>query len=155
MRKMVPWLISILLAITLIAIVVVVLLNTMFDDTSKEAESTEPVKVEVLSADERVEVTSELKDIRRNLLDNDYVLIVSFAFQLDSKKSQEDFEKVKDIQIRPIINRVIADMTVDQLSGSKGQDMLSSKLLNLINQELPEDEKLVKVDITNFVMSQI
>jgi flagellar FliL protein len=46
-------------------------------------------------------------------------------------------------------------MTVEQLNGSKGQDMLSSKLLNLINQELPEDEKLVKVDITNFVMSQI
>jgi flagellar FliL protein len=127
----------------------------MFDDTSKEAKSTEPVQVEVLSADERVEVTSELKDIRRNLRDNDYVLIVSFAFQLDSKKSKEAFEKVKDIQIRPIINRVLADMTVEQLNGSKGQDMLSSKLLNLINQELPEDEKLVKVDITNFVMSQI
>jgi flagellar FliL protein len=152
---MVPWLISILLAITLIAIVVIILLNTMFDDTSKEAKSTEPVQVEVLSADERVEVTSELKDIRRNLRDNDYVLIVSFAFQLDSKKSKEAFEKVKDIQIRPIINRVLADMTVEQLNGSKGQDMLSSKLLNLINQELPEDEKLVKVDITNFVMSQI
>jgi flagellar protein FliL len=155
MKKMVPWLISILLAITLIAIVVIILLNTMFDDTSKEAKSTEPVQVEVLSADERVEVTSELKDIRRNLRDNDYVLIVSFAFQLDSKKSKEAFEKVKDIQIRPIINRVLADMTVEQLNGSKGQDMLSSKLLNLINQELPEDEKLVKVDITNFVMSQI
>lgn len=155
MRKMVPWLISILLAITLIAIVVIILLNTMFDDTSKEAKASEPVKVEVLSADERVEVTSELKDIKRNLLDNDYILIASFAFQLDSKKSKESFEKVKDIQIRPIINRVIADMTVEQLNGSKGQDMLSSKLLNLINQELPEDEKLVKVDITNFVMSQI
>jgi flagellar FliL protein len=71
MKKMVPWLISILLAITLIAIVVIILLNTMFDDTSKEAKSTEPVQVEVLSADERVEVTSELKDIRRNLRDND------------------------------------------------------------------------------------
>ncbi|MBD3918245.1 flagellar basal body-associated FliL family protein [Paenibacillus sp. PR3] len=155
MRKMVPWLISILLAITLIAIVVIILLNTMFDDSSKEAKSSEPVKIEVLSADKRVEVTSELKDIKRNLLDNDYIVIASFAFQLDSKKSKEAFEKVKDIQIRPIINRVIADMTADQLNGSKGQDMLASKLLNLINQELPEDQKLVKVDITNFLMSQI
>ncbi|WP_127531894.1 flagellar basal body-associated FliL family protein [Paenibacillus kobensis] len=155
MKKMLPWLISILLAITLIAIVAIILLNSMFDDSSDKKTVTEPVKVEELSADERVEVTSELKDIKRNLLDNDYILIANFAFQLDSKKSKEAFEKIKDIQIRPIVNRVIADMTVDQLNGSKGQDLLSSKLLNLINQELPEKQKLVKVDITNFLLSQI
>ncbi|MWC26560.1 flagellar basal body-associated FliL family protein [Paenibacillus sp. MMS18-CY102] len=154
MKKMLPWLVSILLAITLIAIVAIILLNSLFDDSGKK-ETTEPVKVETLSADERVEVTSELKDIKRNLLDNDYILIASFAFQLDSKKSKEAFEKIKDIQIRPIINRVIADTTVEQLNGSKGQDMLASKLLNLINQELPEKQKLVKVEITNFMMSQI
>jgi len=155
MKKMLPWLISILLAITLIAIVAIILLNSMFDDSGDKKAVTEPVKVEELSADKRVEVTSELKDIKRNLLDNDYILIANFAFQLDSKKSKESFEKIKDIQIRPIVNRVIADMTVEQLNGSKGQDLLSSKLLNLINQELPEKQKLVKVDITYFLLSQI
>lgn len=155
MRKMLPWLISILLAITLIAIVVIILLNSLFDDSGKKDTASEPVQVEMLSADEQVAVTSELKNIKRNLLDNDYVVIVSFAFQLDSKKSKEAFELIKDIKIRPIINGVLADMTVDQLNGSKGQDMLASKLLNLINQELPEDEKLVNVDITDFLMSPI
>ncbi|EFM13065.1 flagellar basal body-associated protein FliL [Paenibacillus curdlanolyticus YK9] len=154
MKKMLPWLVSILLAITLIAIVAIILLNSLFDDSGKK-ETTEPVKVETLSADERVEVTSELKDIKRNLLDNDYILIASFAFQLDSKKSKEEFEKIKDILIRPIINSVIADTTVEQLNGSKGQDMLASKILNLINQKLPEKQKLIKVEITNFMMSPI
>ncbi|ACT02078.1 hypothetical protein Pjdr2_3445 [Paenibacillus sp. JDR-2] len=33
--------------------------------------------------------------------------------------------------------------------------MLESKLLNLINPILPEGKKLVKVEITNFIMQQL
>ncbi|MDQ0059669.1 flagellar basal body-associated FliL family protein [Paenibacillus harenae] len=153
MKKMMPWLITILLSITLIAIVAVILFKSFLTDSETEA-ANKPVEVKVLSASERVEVTSELKEFRRNLLDPEYVVILSFAFQLDSKKAKEDFDKIMEIEVRPIINRAVADMTADELSGSKGEDALESKLLNLINPILAKG-KLVKVEITNFTIAEI
>ncbi|HUC90965.1 MAG TPA: flagellar basal body-associated FliL family protein [Paenibacillus sp.] len=160
MKKMLPWLITILLAIALIAVVAVFLFNQFFDDSGKDAaaaaiESVEAVKPEKISASERVELTAEIQDIRTNLLDTDYVVVMNFAFQLDSKKTKEDFEKIKDIQIKPIIIRTLSDMTPEELKGSKGKDALTAKLLNLINPELPEKSKLTKVEITNFIITTI
>lgn len=154
MKKMMPWLITILLSITLIAIVAIFLFRTMFSDPTKEAANSEPVEIEVLSADERVEVTSELKDFQRNLLDPEYVVRMSFAFQLDSKKTKEEFDKLLEIEIKPIVSRTLADMKAEELNGSAGEDALESKLLTLINPVLPEG-KLVKVEITNFIITEI
>lgn len=154
MKKMMPWLITILLSITLIAIVAIILFRTMFSDPNEEAVNNEPVEIEVLSADERVEVTSELKDFQRNLLDPEYVVRMSFAFQLDSKKAKEEFDKILEIEIKPIVNRTLADMNAEELSGSAGEDALESKLLTLINPVLPEG-KLVKVEITNFIIQEL
>lgn len=154
MKKMIPWLITILLAITLIAIVSVILFKSFFADPKESATETQTIEVKKLSADERVKVTSELKDFRRNLSDPEYVVILSFAFQLDSKKAKEEFDKLLEIEVRPIINRVLADMTAEELQGSKGEDALESKLLNLITPILPKG-KLVKVEITNFIIQQI
>lgn len=156
MKKMLPWLITILLAITLIAIVAVILFNSLFVADGNGAVNNETAAVEVkkLSADKRVEVTSELKDFRRNLSEPEYIVIMSFAFQLDSKKAKEDFDKLLEIEVKPIISRTLADMTADQLNGSKGEDELESKLLNLINPILPRG-KLVKVEITNFTITEI
>ncbi|WP_042160484.1 flagellar basal body-associated FliL family protein [Paenibacillus gorillae] len=155
MKKMLPWLVTTLLAITLIAIVCIILFKSFFNENGPDANANKPVVVKQLSADKRVEVTSELKGFTRNLLDADYVVKISFAFQLDSKKTKEDFDKLMEIEIKPIINRTIADMTADELRGSKGEDMLESKLLNLINPILPEGKKLVKVEITDFIITQI
>lgn len=152
MKKMLPWLITILLSITLIAIVAIFLFNTQFKDPSDAEAAKKPVKIEVLSAKERVEVTSELKDFRRNLADSKNVVIVSFAFQLDSKKAKEDFDKILEIEVKPIISRTLADMTAEDLSGSAGEDALEAKLLNLINPALPKG-KLVKVEITNIMVA--
>lgn len=153
MKKMLPWLITILLAITLIAIVSIILFKSFFTDPKEQATETETIEVEVLSADERVEVTSELKDFRRNLKDQDYIVLLSFAFQLDSKKAKEDFDKILEIEVRPIINRALADMTVSELKGSQGEDALESKLLNQLTPIVPKG-KLVKVEITNFIISE-
>lgn len=160
MKKMLPWLITILLAIALIAVVAVFLFNQFFDDSGKDAaadaiQSVKAVEPEKISASERVELTAEIQDIRTNLLDTDYVVVMNFAFQLDSKKTKEDFEKIKDIQIKPIIIRTLSDMTPEELKGSKGKDALTAKLLNLINPELPEKSKLTKVEITNFIITTI
>ncbi|MCM3632030.1 MULTISPECIES: flagellar basal body-associated FliL family protein [Paenibacillus] len=154
MKKMLPWLITILLSITLIAVVGIVVYKTMFDDSSSALASNKPVEVEVLSAEKRVEVTSTLTDFRRNLKDSQYVVSINFAFQLDDKKSKESFDKILDIEVKPIISRVLADMTADELNGSQGEDQLESQLLNLINPILPKG-KLVKVEITDFMIAKI
>lgn len=155
MKKMLPWLVTTLLAITLIAIVSIILYKSFFNDSDATDPAEKPVVVKQLSADELVSVTSELKDFKRNLKDSDYVVVLSFAFQLDSKKTKTEFDKLLEIEVRPIINRTVADLTAAELNGSQGEDMLESKLLNLINPILPEDEKLVKVEITNFIMQQL
>jgi len=155
MKKMLPWLITILLAITLIAIVAGILFKSFFDNGPDGTNNqTAAVEVKKLSAKERVEVTSELKDFRRNLADPEYIAIVNFAFQLDSKKAKEDFDKIMEIEIKPIISRTLADMKAEELYGSQGEDALESKLLNLINPILPKG-KLVKVEITNILISEI
>lgn len=161
MKKMLPWLITILLAITLIAIVAIILLNNILGDDknsgSKAADSVKNVQAERISASKRVDVTSEIKEIRTNLLDPEYIVDLDFAFQLENKKTKEDFEKIKDIVIKPIIISTLGDMTPESLNGSKGKDELKSKLLNLINQKLKEttEGKLVNVDITDFIIAQL
>ena len=154
MKKMLPWLITILLSITLIAVVGVVVYKTMFVDDSAKTVENEPVEVQVLSAEKRVEVTSKLTEFRRNLKEPKDMVIISFAFQLDDKKTKESFDQLLEIEIKPIISRTLADMTAEDLNGSQGEDTLESKLLNLINPILPKG-KLVKVEITDFMIAKI
>lgn len=157
MKKMVPWLITILLAITLIVVAAFLLIRS---ETKPEAGQevnhvvqgvTEPEK---LSADELVEVTAAIDDIKTNLADPSYVVVMNFAFQLDNAHSKEAFEKIKEFKIKPIIIKTLADTTPEELNGAKGKDNLSSKLLNLINKSLPEG-KVIQIDITNFIITTI
>ncbi|OMF36800.1 flagellar basal body protein FliL [Paenibacillus sp. FSL H8-0548] len=154
MKKMLPWLITILLSITLIAIVAIILFKSFFADPNELATETKTIEVKALSADQRVAVTSELKEFRRNLKEQEYFVVLSFAFQLDSKKAKEEFDKIMEIEIRPVINRTIADMTAEELQGSQGEDALESKLLNLLIPVVSKG-KLIKVEITNFMITQI
>lgn len=159
MKKMLPWLITILLAITLIAVAAIFLFNQFFNDegasnAENAAKSVEQVEPKKLTADERVATTSEITDIRTNLLDTDYIVVMNFAFQLDGKKAKEEFDKIKELTIKPIIIRTLSDMTEEELRGSKGKDDLNAKLFNLINPELPHG-KLLKVEITNFIITRI
>jgi flagellar protein FliL len=160
MKKMLPWLITILLAITLIAIVAVILFNSVTGDdgakntAAKAANDAASVEAVKLSADKRVELTSTIDKIQTNLLDPDYVAVLGFAFQLDEKSTKKDFDKIKDIQIKPIIIRTVSDMKPEEINGSQGKDKLCAELLNLINAELP-DGKLTKVEITDFIISKL
>ncbi|MGG4146159.1 flagellar basal body-associated FliL family protein [Paenibacillus algorifonticola] len=154
MKKMMPWLVTILLSIVLIAVVAVIMWPKIMGSTT-DGSTNKEVEVKHLTADERVEVTSELKEFKRNLKDSNKVVVVSFAFQLDSKKTKEDFDKIIEIEVKPIINRALADMTAEELNGSKGEDLLESKLLNEINPILDKKQKLVKVEITAFIMTNI
>jgi flagellar FliL protein len=160
MKKMLPWLVSLLLAITLIVSVGIYVWNQYLsgsgtnDPSQQVQESVKNVKADPMSADEMIEVASELTDIKTNIADTSYVVIMSFAFQLDSKKAKEEFDKIKEIQAKPIINRELWEMKPEELEGTKGKDALCARLINEINKVLPEG-KLTKVEIKDFIMQQV
>ncbi|MEC0373028.1 flagellar basal body-associated FliL family protein [Paenibacillus chibensis] len=154
MKKMLPWLITILLAITLIVVAVVLLAPSMFGKTINTNTAAQAIEVKKLSADELVEMTSEITDIKTNLADQDYIVLMNFAFQLSDKKSKAEFDKIKEFKIKPIIIKTLADTKPDELRGSGGKDQLSAKLINLINKTLTEG-KLTQIEITNYILTPL
>lgn len=157
MKKMAPWLITIMLAITLIVLAAFLLVNQMTGPSAGgevKAAVEDVAAPKHLSADEIVKVTSTIDDIKTNLSDPNYVVVMNFAFQLDSEASKEAFDKIKDFKVKPIIIKTLADTKPEDLTGAQGKDNLSSKLTNLINKTLPEG-KLIQIDITYFVMTTI
>ncbi|WP_042199170.1 flagellar basal body-associated FliL family protein [Paenibacillus camerounensis] len=155
MKKMLPWLITILLAITLILVAAFLLMDRIFpSDVNDVNAAVQNTEVQRLSADEIVELSSEITDIKTNLADTDYIVLINFAFQLDTVKAKEDFEKIKDLKIKPLLIKTLADTKPEELNGANGKDQLSSKLVNLINKTLTEG-KLTQVEVTNFIMTSI
>ncbi|MDI4646213.1 flagellar basal body-associated FliL family protein [Cohnella hashimotonis] len=160
MKKMLPWLVSLLLAITLIVIAGLYSWSTFFgkkdagDTEAAVQESVKHVEAEALSAAERGKVTSDLNDIKTNLSDTNYIVIFGFTFQLDSAKAKTEFDEVKESLIKPIINRALWSTTPEEMQGTKGKDELVSELLNEINPVLTEG-KVVKIGITNFLMQEL
>lgn len=154
MKKMLPWLITILLAITLIVLAGFLVFNGLNNDKNDVPSAVQSVETKHMSADEIVEVTSEIIDIKTNLVDPDYIVMVNFAFQLDTAKSKEEFDKIKEIKIKPIILKTLADTKSEDLNGAKGKDQFNAKLINLINKTLTEG-KLTQIEITNFMLAAI
>jgi len=158
MKKMLPWLVSLLLAITLIVSVGIYVWNEYLSGSGVAAEQAgdivQSVQATPISADEMIKVASELTDIRTNIADTSYVVVASFNFQLDSPKAKEEFDKIKEIQIKPIVNRALWVMKPEDFQGTKGKDQLCADLINAINAVLLEG-KVVKVEFKEFMMQQI
>ncbi|USB32089.1 flagellar basal body-associated FliL family protein [Paenibacillus sp. YPG26] len=152
MKKMAPWIITILLALILV-VMAAYLVMTMNNKNTPAAE-THKVEEKKLSADERVEVTSTMEQVKTNLSDPNYVVIMDFAFQLNDAAAKEAFDKIMNFNVKSIIIKTLADTKPTDLTGAKGKDQLANKLKNLINQTLPEGN-IVQIDITNFIMSPI
>ncbi|WP_339184059.1 flagellar basal body-associated FliL family protein [Paenibacillus sp. FSL H8-0317] len=151
MKKMMPWLATMLLAITLIVVVVFVFMqgqNGNKDDTHTAA-ATEEKK---MTADEIVEVSSELAQIKTNLADPDRIIMVSFSFKLSDKTAKEDFEKIKSITVKPIIIQALADTKAEELNSAKGMKQFNEKLTGLINEALPEP-KLKSTSFSDIVIA--
>lgn len=151
MKKMMPWLATMLLAITLIVVVVFVFMqgqNGNKDDTHTAAAS----EAKKMTADEIVEVSSELGEIKTNLADTDHVVVVSFSFKLTDKTAKEDFEKIKEITVKPIIIQTFADTKSEELATAKGRVQFNERLTGLINEALPEG-KLSSTSFSAFVMA--
>ncbi|WP_449600918.1 flagellar basal body-associated FliL family protein [Paenibacillus sp. Marseille-Q9583] len=155
MKKMLPWLLTILLAITLIVIAAFLLMDKIFPKDSNDVNAAvQSVETKYLTADEVVELTAEIKDIKTNLADPDYIVQIDFAFQLNSAKSKEAFEKIKEIKIKPIIIKTLADTKPEELNGANGKDQLSSKLVNLINKTLTEG-KITQIEVTKYLLASM
>jgi len=159
MRKLLPWLVSLLLAITLIVVATFYFWNNLFGDKKSDPDKAakavaENVQLEPISADEMVKVTSELIDISTNLSDTDYIVKMSLAFQFDGTKAKDEFDKIKENEIRPIVNRALWVMSPEDMSGTKGKDQLTAGLINSINEVISEG-KLLKVGIKGFIMTPI
>ncbi|ADM69730.1 hypothetical protein GMA19_01914 [Paenibacillus polymyxa E681] len=157
MKKMLPWLITILLAITLIAGAAFVLIPALSGKKSEvipNAQAAQAEQLPKLSADELVEVSSEITGIKTNLADADYIVQMNLSFQLNDAKAKESFEKIKDISIKPIVIQLLADTKPDELRTAKGRDQFSDKLTDLINKSLPEGH-LGNAKITDFLLAAI
>ncbi|MDG0812433.1 flagellar basal body-associated FliL family protein [Cohnella rhizosphaerae] len=155
MKKMLPWLVSLLLAITLIVIAGLYSWKTFYgkkeavDTATAVQDSVKHVEAEALSAEERSKVTSDLNDIKTNLSDTNYIVIFGFTFQLENAKAKVEFDEIKESVIKPIINRALWNTTPDDMQGTKGKDELVAELLNEINPVLTKGN-VVKIGITNF-----
>ncbi|NGZ75498.1 flagellar basal body-associated FliL family protein [Saccharibacillus alkalitolerans] len=154
MKKLLPWIITMFLAITLIVVAVFLVLGNNNKETTASGEKQEVKHEKQLSAKEIVAVSSDMTGIKTNLSDPSYIVQVDFSFQLDSAKTKAEFDEIKEITVKPIVLMTLADMTPESLGTAKGKMQLNTKLKNLINKSLPEGE-VVSVNITNFILATI
>ncbi|MBR2568500.1 MAG: flagellar basal body protein FliL, partial [Paenibacillus sp.] len=83
MKRMLPWIITMLLALTLIVLIVIMLMNTTGNGpTAGQVEQGSEAHMKRLTADEILEVTSTIGDITTNLANQDQIVRIAFAFQL-------------------------------------------------------------------------
>ncbi|MBP1156000.1 MULTISPECIES: flagellar basal body-associated FliL family protein [unclassified Paenibacillus] len=148
--------VAILIAITLILTAAFVLWNYMDKANSTPLDQAQQSASEVksgkkLTPDQVQENTSSMQDVLTNLAGgNNKFIKVSFAFELENKKAKEEFEKL-ETQMKAIVIQTLADMTPDQVSGSKGFDNLTSALMNKMNPLLQQG-KLNQILITDIVL---
>ncbi|WP_138493970.1 flagellar basal body-associated FliL family protein [Paenibacillus pinistramenti] len=159
MKKMLPWLITMLLSITLIALAAFLIVKPSSSQTTTTGEAAAAKKAETetakkLSADEIVELTSVIEGIKTNLSDPSYIVSVNFAFQLNNTKAKEAFDKIADYKVKPIIIKTLAEKKPEDLTGAKGKDQLCTELMNQIDKVLPVGT-LSQIEITDFVLSAI
>jgi len=94
-----------------------------------------------------------MDDITTNLSDLDYVVRISFAFQLSNDKAKDEFTKLEHLAKSTVI-KTLSDTKPEEIRGSEGQDALISQLMNSINSFLREG-KVSKIDITQLIISRM
>lgn len=156
-KKMLPWLIMILIAITLITVAAFILWDFIMkesdptDANAKAQELAESVDPKPLTAKERMDLSFHIEDVTNNLSDIDYVVKVSFSFLLDNQLVKAEMEQAKP-WILDIIGNILSDTNPNEITGSRGRDVLKAKLINQINPILHEG-KLLEVSISDLIIS--
>jgi flagellar FliL protein len=156
LKKLLPFIIAILIVITLILTATFFLWNFL----DKKNSPTDPAAIAAgsvknvspappLSAAKKKALTVVMKDITTNLASKGKIIVVGFAFVLENKKALTEFNDL-EIKVKSIINQTLADLTVEQVSGAAGQDALTSMLMNKINVIMQEG-KVTEINIANYI----
>ncbi|GIP33075.1 flagellar basal body-associated FliL family protein [Paenibacillus sp. J2TS4] len=140
--------VAMLIVITLILTASVLIWNLMEQKSSKAGNSAE-VAAEV-PASQVKEMTYFLNEILTNLADKNRFVKAGFAFEMTSMKAKEEIENL-DFKVKGIINRTLAEMTPEQITGEKGQDHLTAVLMDKLNPYL-NDGQIKQVWITEIVL---
>ena len=66
-------------------------------------------------------------------------------------KAKEEFDKIKEIKIKPIIIKTLADTKPELLNDSKGREQFIAKSQNLINKSLTSGT-LIQIEMTEVMI---
>jgi flagellar FliL protein len=156
-NKLFLMIISMLIVITLLLGAVYFMLKH-YDNKTNSGDPGQQVKNSVENVTAKKQSPSQVKDltvlmtdILTNLADDNKVVSAKLAFQMDSKKAKDEFDNL-NFKVKAIINRTLGDLTVAQLSGSKGKDKLVATLLNKINEEVMTEGKVKQIFITDWIV---
>jgi flagellar FliL protein len=154
-KKLLPVMIAVLIVITLILVAtfflwdVIVKKDKPTDPANAAAISVANVTSKPLPASKIKGLTVVLKDITTNLATKNKIIVVGFAFVLENKKAVTEFTDL-EIKVKSVINQTLADLTVEQVTGSSGQDALKAMLMNKINAFMIEG-KVTDINIPNII----
>lgn len=138
--------VAMLIVVTLILTASVLVWNLM-DQKNTQQQSSE-VSAAVLPSEVK-DMTYFMNDIITNLSGSNRIVKVGFAFEMSTLKAREDFEHL-DFKVKGIINQTLADLTPDDITGSKGQEKLTSLLADRIDPILT-DGSITNIWITELV----
>ncbi|WP_052339184.1 flagellar basal body-associated FliL family protein [Gorillibacterium massiliense] len=124
--------------------------NKTVDPGQKAANSVEHVEGKKQSAAEVKKLTVSVENVITNLKERDRTIKAGFAFEMNNSKVKKELEDY-DSRVRNVINQTLADLTMEDLSGSKGQEALKAILMNKINDFLTTG-KVTQVNITDIIM---
>jgi flagellar FliL protein len=157
-KKMLPWLIMVLIAITLIAIAAFILWDFIMEDSNandpnaKAQEIAGEVEAQPLSANERAELSFSIDGVTTNLADINYIVKLSFSFLMENAEARHEIELMKPV-VLDIIGNTLSDTIPEDIQGSAGKDQLKAKLMNQINGVLKEG-KILEISISDFIISR-
>lgn len=157
-KKILPWLIMVFIAITLIVIGAFIL----WEFIMKDAQDTHPnhqvqdivgdVEAVKLSAAERAELTYNLPEVTTNLADINYMVLIRFAFVVENEKTLKEIELLEPLVLDTVFN-TLSDTQPEEINGSQGKDLLKAKLINQINPILREGN-IREINLSNFIITR-
>lgn len=158
MKKMLPWIIVVLLAVTLIVGAAFVLWNSFMENSAPDdprqaaRERAGQVDTEYISAEKLAELTVAIDEVITNLSDPSYFVNASFTFELDGAEAKKEFELLV-YKMKDVINTTLTDVEPENARGSAAIDAISSTLLNRTNELLVKG-KVRHVYVTKFIVTE-
>lgn len=104
-----------------------------------------------LSASEMQANTVIMENIGTNLAGISNYIRLSIAFEMDSKKSKEEFMKI-DFKVRDYVIRNLTDLTPQDIHGKDKLDQFTDLLLDKLNQDILTYGKVRQIYITYIAM---